>query len=420
MPSPKRISDILDADPFTDLPLAADEAHLLVNREEIKERIGSVVQSAFKGFPQNMALLGEDGTGKTSLLNFSEAKAKLHSGFFVSHLDVVEGTTIGDVVKTLVRDLLNQVQLGLGSSMLSLVKLGREVTREELQKRLAGIEIAKNKRIKLGESLLNVFQYSRSITETRSSPEDIVGLLDLLQSAFSLIGKPPKAVMLLFDEGQYVATSQAVSLLQQMRLLFQRKPYMLILGGSLDLFQRLSEVEPTFGNLFSEQNRFRLEPLTRTDVAELLARRLELVRKAGRHIDPFELDCVETLRQLAEGNPRYVVRMASASLTAAREEGRVTPVHIEQAGIQIIREMGRDRFDRLRSEEQELVLTIARYQPLNFTAVQKALSTPIDLSTVSRKIRSLEDRGYVWLEPRGNEKRCRLRRAVYEYATTIL
>lgn len=415
-----RISDVLEADPFSDLPLSADEVHLLVNREEIKERIDALVHSAGKGFPQNVALLGEDGTGKTSLLNFAEAKAKLLSGFFVSHIDVIEGTQIQDVVKILIGDLLNQIHFGLGSSLLSLVSLGREVTYEELQKRLAGVNVTKSKQIKLGESLVNVFQYSRSITESKTSPEDIVGLLDMLRSAFALVGKSPKAIMLLFDEGQYVATSKAVSLLQQMRLLFQRKPYVLIVGGSPDLFQRFSEVEPTFGNLFSEQNRFRLEPLTRAHVADLLERRLALVRKKGGGIEPFESECVDRLQDLSEGNPRYVIRIASAALGLAREESAVTPQHVEEAGMQIIREMGRDRLDRLKADEQELILTIARYQPINFSTLQRALPTPMDLSTVSRKVRSLEDRGYIELEVRGNEKLCRLRRALHEHVKTLI
>ena len=106
-----RISDVLAADPFSDLPLSADEVHLLVNREEIKERIDALVHSAGKGFPQNVALLGEDGTGKTSLLNFAEAKAKLVSGFFVSHIDVV-----GIVVR-----ILNNNMLGEGGRLSAVV-----------------------------------------------------------------------------------------------------------------------------------------------------------------------------------------------------------------------------------------------------------------------------------------------------------
>ena len=88
--------------------------------------------------------------------------------------------------------------------------------------------------------------------------------------------------------------------------------------------------------------------------------------------------------------------------------------------MQIIREMGRDRLDRLKADEQELILTVVRYQPINFSALQKVLPTSMDLSTVSRKVRSLEDRGYIELEVRGNEKLCRLRRALYEHVKTLM
>lgn len=415
-----QISDYIEANPFSDIPLGADEMNLLVNREEVKERIGDLLHSASRGYPQNIAILGEDGIGKTSMINFVEAKGRLLDGFFFSRIDITEGTETKIMIKSLVGDLLNQLHLGLGSTILSHLNLGKGFSGEEMQKRLAGIEIARGKRLQLVESVLNIFGYSRAVTETKTSPEDVFEILEMLKGALELMGRKPQAIMILLDEGQYVAKSHSIALLQQMRLLFQRKPYMLVVGGSPDLFTRYAQVEPSFNNLFPEQNRLRLTPLEYQHVQELLEKRLALVRKRGQGIEPFTAECIGRLLELSEGNPRYVIRIASTALQLGRDRSAITVKEIEEASRQIIREMGRDRFDRLRDDEREIVLTVARYQPLNISEVQKKLENEYDLSTVGRKVRALADRGYLDLEVRGNEKICRLRRAIYEYARELI
>ena len=72
------IFEYLRADPFRDNPLTGDELDLLVNREEIKDRVENLLQSACEGYPQHIAVLGEDGIGKTTMLNFIGAQAQLN------------------------------------------------------------------------------------------------------------------------------------------------------------------------------------------------------------------------------------------------------------------------------------------------------------------------------------------------------
>jgi hypothetical protein len=226
------------------------------------------------------------------------------------------------------------------AQVLYYLKLGKKVSSDEIRKRLKGIELTKHKQLK--ESLLNIFSYSRAVTETKASPEDFYEILEMLRDVLELMGHKPKAIIILLDEGQYVARSHSIDLLQQMRLLFQKKPYMLVVGGSPDLFNRFAQVEPSFNNLFPEQNRFQLTPLEYQHVRELLKKSLELVRKRGRGIEPFEIECIDRLLQLSDGNPRYVIRITSAALQQSRDQNSVT-----------IREIGRDRFDRLNDRERD-------------------------------------------------------------------
>ncbi len=268
--------------------------------------------------------------------------------------------------------------------------------------------------------LLQLVRFSRSVTETRSSPEDVFQILEMLKETFSLMRRKPQAILILIDEGQYVAKSRSLRLLQQMRLLFQKKPYMLLLAGSPDLFTRYAAVEPSFNNLFPEQNRLKLAPLESEHVRELLVRRMESVRKRGKGIEPFEEGCVERLTTLSEGNPRYVIRIASTALHLGRAHKTITPEIVDEAWRQIVKEIGRDRFDRLTDEDKEILLILARYQPLNISEIHSNLQGAYDLSTVSRRVAALEDKGYLTIEPRGKQKLCRLRRAIYEYAKELI
>ncbi len=412
------ISDYIEVDPFSDNPLTADEVNLLVNREEVRKRIGDLIHSASHGFPQNIAILGEDGIGKTSMINFIEAKMKLYNGLFFSRINLAEGTESRTMVKSLIGNLLNQLDLGLGSKVLYHLKLGKKVSREEMLKRLKGIEITQNKQLK--ESLFNILSYSQAVTEKKASPEDFYEILEMLREVLELMGRKPKAIIILIDEGQYVARSHSVDLLQQMRLIFQKKPYMLVVGGSPDLFSRFGQVEPTFNNLFPEQNRLRLTPLEYQHVKELLEKRLGLVRKKGSGIDPFETECIERLLHLSDGNPRYVIRIASESLQHGRDQNSITTREIERASSLIVREMGRDRFDRLNEDEREIILTLARHGSLSITDIQKNSDSNYDLSTFGRKVRTLSDRGYLLVKIRGNKRICHLKRAIYKYAKELV
>lgn len=61
---------------FYDRPLEANEGGLLANRTQPIQRLDEAIAGAKEGQPENFAILGEEGMGKTSLSEITYAKAK--------------------------------------------------------------------------------------------------------------------------------------------------------------------------------------------------------------------------------------------------------------------------------------------------------------------------------------------------------
>lgn len=414
------IFEYLRADPFRDNPLTGDELDLLIDREEIKGRVENLLQSAREGYPQHIAVLGEDGIGKTTMLNFIGAQAQLTPDIYFAKLDITEETDMTTFLQQLAAGLLNSAHLGLGDHLLSFIGFGRRVKQEEILDALKGFTISETIKTSISIPLIKVFNLSYSSSVAKPTPQSVFQLLETLKEVINTLKGGFKAILIMFDEGQYVATSKSVALLQQMRLLLQKGYYMLVLAGSSDTFTRLTEVEPTFLNLFPEHNRFVLALLSRDHVRELLYTRLNRVRKRGEGIQPFTEECIERLTTLSESNPRYVIRIASAALQSNRDKAKITPDMIERSWQQIVYALGRDQFERLEEDEQEIVLTIARLGPISLSEISKNLPTRNAIATVFRKVNHLEERGVISTETRGRERICRLRKALFEYTKDLV
>lgn len=414
------IFEYLRADPFRDNPLTGDELDLLVNREELKQRVENLLQSASEGYPQHIAILGEDGIGKTTMLNFIGAQAQLTPHIYFAKLDITEETDMATFLQQLAAGLLNSAHLGLGDHLLGFIGLGRRIKQEEILDSLKGFNISETVMASISVPLIKVFNLSYSSSVAKPTPQSVFQLLETLKEIITLLKGEFKTILIMFDEGQYVATSKSVALLQQMRLLLQRGYYMLVLAGSSDTFIRLTEVEPTFLNLFPEHNRFILALLTRDHVRELLYVRLNRVRKKGEGIQPFTEECIDRLTVLSEGNSRYVVRIASAALQSNRDKAEITPEMIEQSWQQIVHALGHDQFERLENDEQRIILTIARLGPVSLTEISRNLTTQNAIATVFRKVNRLEEKGFISTESRGRERICRLRKALFEYTKDIV
>lgn len=421
-----KIEYYISANPFSDKVIEPEETGLLLaNREDEKERIDYVITSASKGFPQNIAILGEIGMGKSSMLNYIQARCQIKTGIYFSRINVTEDTSEEILIKSLVKDLLDQARVGLGSSLMGMVGFGKRQQAKEIDKQIKGINVTKASQKQLGDPLLRIVSVSSQIIEEKGRPEDIFEVIQLLKEVMKIIKKDVKTIAVLFDEGGYVAKEKSIALLQRMKLIFQNKPFMLCIGGSPTLFSEYGKIEQTFPNLFLHHNRLSLTPLNKQGIRELIQKRLALVRIRGKDIEPFSEKSIQTILDESNGNPRRIVGIAGYTLYLSRDKyGYIEPVTVLEASDSTLITLGGEAFDRLKKDLQEICLIIGKYPNSTFEQIRKYLSqitkSKISKSTLSPKINELQKLGYIEINQIGREKRCFLKSFLQKYYNQII
>jgi hypothetical protein len=260
--------------------------------------------------------------------------------------------------------------------------------------------------------------------QKKGRPENVFEVLQLLKETMKMIKGEMKAIAVLFDEAGYVAKDKSITLMQRMKLIFQSKPFMLCVAGSPMLFSEYSRVEPTFANLFLPQNRLSLGPLELGDAKELIEKRLALVRKKGKGIEPFSEKALHAIVRESDGNPRRIMGIAGYALYLCR--GMPVPVGPEsvvRASEVAIMTLGREALDRLRGDMQEICIAIGKHPGSTFEEIRghvgRSLKSEIPKSTINPKMNELEKLGYITIERTGREKRCFLRGYLQKYSNTL-
>jgi Cdc6-like AAA superfamily ATPase len=386
----KKIKDFLPIDPFTDMPIEPSHLSLLVDREEEIKKLETIIKSAASGFRQNAAILGKDGMGKTSLINYIYGKSKMEKEILPIKMEIIQDSTVHDIMNDLMREMLDCMHFGLGSMLLSL--LGKDASLKEIKELLKGFETSKATEI--SATIFGFLNISKRSEKTFKGTQDFNSLLNYLKGVTKFMPKRIKTIMLLIDEGEYVAKDNSANLLQSMRLLFQTSPFMVIIAGSPVLFDKLASIEPSFGNLFPEQNRITLKPLEVDDIKQLIIKRLDLIKKDLKGtIAPFTEDSLRIILEYSRGNPRYIIRISSLSILKALEAEQITSEHAKEASKEILSTMGRERFQRLESNDQNLLIKIGNMTAPSVTELARELK--LDEATISRRLNQLEELGYV-------------------------
>jgi Cdc6-like AAA superfamily ATPase len=386
----KKIKDFLPIDPFTDMPIEPSHLSLLVDREEEIKKLETIIKSAASGFRQNAAILGKDGMGKTSLINYIYGKSKMEKEILPIKMEITQDSTVHDIMNDLMREMLDCMHFGLGSMLLSL--LGKDASLKEIKGLLKGFETSKATEI--SATIFGFLNISKRSEKTFKGTQDFNSLLNYLKGVTKFMPKRIKTIMLLIDEGEYVAKDNSANLLQSMRLLFQTSPFMVIIAGSPVLFDKLASIEPSFGNLFPEQNRITLKPLEVDDIKQLIIKRLDLIKKDLKGtIAPFTEDSLRIILEYSRGNPRYIIRISSLSILKALEAEQITSEHAKEASKEILSTMGRERFQRLESNDQNLLIKIGNMTAPSVTELARELK--LDEATISRRLNQLEELGYV-------------------------
>ena len=379
--------------PFDDRPL--EDITQFVNRDPERARVDRLLDSAAAGHAQNLAILGEDGMGKTSLVNYLRARAGVFPTVRAVHLPIDQETSAQSLAQALSKRLLDSARMGLGTYLLGLIGLGRADRLEAIRERLEDLNVEREYGVDF--HLLNLLAMHESTTRPVGGADAWTATAETLAELIACLSPQVRTVYVLLDEGQYVARDSALTLLQRMRLLFQRAPYAVCLAGTPPLFEQLNLLEPTFVNLFPEANRLLLPPMGRTHVEELLERRLSPVRIGGSGTDPFLPEAVQRLTAASAGNPRYIVRCAAAALDLALAEagpGRalvVRSAHVAAAVQKVHAVLGLDQFLRLSEPRQLLAQAVHAHPGASVTALAGILGK--SKSVVARDVAALTELG---------------------------
>ncbi len=398
----KLIRDVLSVNPFTDRPLSEDTLSLIIDRTDEIEQFERIMKQVASGFKQNLAILGEDGSGKTSLLNYLEAKAALYGEVLVVPQEITTDTTELIFFKGLVWSVIRAVEkkTGLIRSETSLI-----------EKRVRGIITKKEDKVGITAALTVLVHFGTSVesksSETRSSYRDITEIIPDLETVVNSSLIDAKTIMVILDEAGYAATEKTKSLLQRFRLLFQKTRFMLVVGGNPKTLDDLIGIEPTIGNLFAE--RMRLRRLTEQEVSKLVASRLNPVRLSGKDIEPFTQDAIHELWVQSSGVPRDCVKICYAAVNLSLCNEEIKSGEIVDASRKILCEKGNDLLARMDNTHKRIASELVNGS--NYPAAI-AVKFGEPRNTVSIQLENMEKRGYVTSERKGKKVMYRLVRAL--------
>lgn len=411
----KKVKDILSINPFTDMPIEPSQIPLLVDREKEINNLSMIIESASAGFRQNVAILGKDGMGKTSLINFIYGKVKMKPEILPIKIQITQESTFRDLIINTAKELLESIHLGLFSTILPLFQ--KNITLKDIKDQLDGFEISN--KTEISAAILGLVNVIKQTDKTLKIIGDTAIFFPYFKKIVEQIPQKIKTVMLLIDEGEYIATEKSISLLQNMRLLFQTSPFMVVIAGSPILFDKIAKVEPSFGNLFPEQNRIILTPLDIDHIKKLIITRLDSVKKDFKGVIlPFTDDSLKVLFEYSQGNPRYVIRIASLSILNAADSEQISSEDVKTAAKHILIVMGNERFERLEETDQKLLITIAKLKAPS--ATELARESKIDEVTVSRHLNKLKELGYINISRDGRKMIATLEDPVRTFVQSML
>ena len=418
----KSISDLIKANPFYNQPLDASSGELAVNRKAEFSRLERVLNDASQGIRQNYAALGEDGSGKTSLLNLLQAKAELFPRLLLIRLEITSSSTELQFFKSLVGTIVGELEKVTGGLA---PFIGGDL--KTITKRLEGTVTEESSRAEVSVSIAALFNFlgfggkvEAGEKTAKGRYEDVPEILPSLEKVVNaVLGKKFSSVVVMIDEAGYIASETTRSLLQRMRLLFQKSPFMLIVAGSPVLLDDLIQVEPTFGNLMPPNLRIHLPKLSQKDVRDLIASRLSKVRTNGRGLEPFTAESADEVFRQSKGIPRDAVLISHEALEIALNKGK-TEVEIDdviEASKLVLAGKGRDTFARLKDHERELVLELWRsgddYLTRLATKLEKRPPTLVE------QMKRMIQLGYAEVSRKeGNMTYYRPARALLEYLST--
>lgn len=329
----------------------------------MKSRIENYITTSIAERPQNVAIVGGWGTGKTSLIDVVKPFARKKNCLVVD-IDVSETETAKLI--DLYQQLLNAI-------------------------RISGIELAADKGNK---DFLKVCEEIRSITKTGvdftkdsyPTPAFQLKLKEVWENLSNFIN----LIVLILDNAEYLTKIKGI--LMELRNIFQRlnrrnTKYLLILSTKPVLFSDVRQtVEPTsrFVHYLPLEN-FKLEETEEAIVKPLINRKMENVK--------FTKEAIEFIHNKSQGHPYFVKLLCHHFLDLTKSKEAVSLQFVTQHYKDLMKrliddKLGRD-FERLPDGEKEILISACTLGDI-FT--NKQLENLVNVANVNDALKRLVEK----------------------------
>lgn len=287
-------------------PILPAKPAFFVGRVKEREKFLKSLSQTINSSPMNLAIVGNRGVGKTSLLAKFEELAK-KQGCLVVRLSNYEG-----LVKS-VLDLAEYVTMNIKRELI----LSNP------------IENIKDKT----KDFLSSFKFSIGYEEIKIGFEKktvVSGLLrDKLKKIWEKVKDDYKAIVIMIDEAESIEEIEGT--LMFLREVFSRLGeencnYMLVLSGKLSFPEKMAEV-------FSPLNRFfpsvKLSGLSTSEIAEFLERKLSIIGVTT------EKKVIDDLVEDSEGHPFILVSIAYILFENLGNKQVITPSFYQKNKVKL-------------------------------------------------------------------------------------
>ncbi len=210
----RSIDETIDVNPFYDHPLDPSELGLVVNRKKELEMLEQALKAASHGLRQNLAILGADGSGKTSLLNVVEGRGESIPNILMIKQEITSSTTELTFFKSIVGAVIHELEKLLGRSLFGDVK--------EIKKRVEGIvrEESSVAEVSISIGALLTFlgfggKFSAGEKTVKGRYEDVSEILPSLETVVRVVlSKRFKVIVVMIDEAGYAVSDTTKALLK--------------------------------------------------------------------------------------------------------------------------------------------------------------------------------------------------------------
>lgn len=334
-----------------------------VGREELLTSIKNAFVSAVNGRAINIAIYGERGMGKTSLL--MKTKSMVPEGCFCTYVALSEETG----QQTFIEKLLQRIDLDYRESL-------------PFHRRI----IEKAKEIPEKIESFSLFDITVSLRKNEMAPE-----IAFLEAILKLRKRGFKATYILLDEADLL-TTETIALIrntvQEIRASY-RFPIGIIVAGKQRLTNRLGGKWSPIARFFALAE-YELKPLTKEEVYSALT---------SPHI-AWDKDAAQLVFEKSDGYPT-VVQLYGAMCYLKMEKGGITKEIANQATREVKKELWawfRNGWKGMPSDlETQCILVVAKNNGrTTFSQIKKALNINPGMNlkrAVEKRIISQDEEG---------------------------